>query len=205
MKKNYYHIQRIGVYRANRPYYKVGDIVKTNDFNPYFEYYNSYIHPNLTVNLNTPEEFQLSRLKMLEAVSSSSITMKDQVEVAKIGELIAQHFITYTRELVFEAVRAEKFPHLPSRQKCIWVVDSLDGLKHWKSRLPPASGYDIEVFKVDIQGNIHSASEEHLLYGEFLHSEMIDAANKYWNGTISETIRKETLFEGEMRILEKIQ
>ncbi|MCU5775215.1 DUF2441 domain-containing protein [Winslowiella arboricola] len=201
MTKEYFHIQRLGFPWTKKPAIKVGDVIKTEGFNPFFEYYNSYRHDLCPVNNGAQH---IERLQLLENIALGNLETSSQVNTAKLGASIANHFILYSRELIFESVRAEKFSELPSRQKCIWVAEGQEGLKHWQERLKSKNCKETQVFRVEIDGKIHTASEENLPYGEHPHSEMLQLAENYWLGTSTDPRKMETFFEGTMKVLDKI-
>jgi len=66
------------------------------------------------------------------------------------------HEMKIAREFVFEAVRKEFFPSHPSRQRCLWVIDSenQDSLEYWKSEL----GTTDKLLRLKLTGKIHVAN-----------------------------------------------
>jgi Protein of unknown function (DUF2441) len=65
---------------------------------------------------------------------------------------------TLIREYIFEEVRANYFPQLPSRRTCIWVVEK-NAVPYWWARL---DGEHKEIFRLDLTGVLHRADERHL-------------------------------------------
>lgn len=106
------------------------------------------------------------------------------------------------RELIFENVRKEFYPDLPSRHKCIWLIpDESESFDFWKSILDSKSH---RIFKVGVNGKIHRASQKWLVGGTIPLSEIYNMAHKYWNGDDAGGFEDEVLFEGEITILEEI-
>jgi hypothetical protein len=62
---------------------------------------------------------------------------------AALGLDVAEHFVKYVRELILEDVRKREFPHLPSRQRCIWLIPTLDGVRYWINRLGITGNYQV--------------------------------------------------------------
>ena len=111
--------------------------------------------------------------------------------------------IKLNRELAFESIRNEFYPELPSRKNCIWLIPNhQDSLQFWNNILN--IGQQIKIFKVEIDGNIHRASQEWLVGGTLSINEWNKLAHNYWKGTNSGNIEDEVLFTGRLKILEEI-
>ncbi|WP_452225747.1 DUF2441 domain-containing protein [Lacinutrix cladophorae] len=111
--------------------------------------------------------------------------------------------IKLNRELIFEIIRNEFYPELPSRKNCIWLIPNhQDSLNLWFKVLNNRE--QIKIFKVEVDGKIHRASQDWLIGGTISINEWNNLAHNYWKGIDSGTIRDEVLFTGEMKILEKI-
>ncbi len=106
------------------------------------------------------------------------------------------------RELVFENIRKEYYPDLPSRHKCIWLIpDDNESFRFWKSILKSKSQ---RVFKVIVKGKIHRASQKWLVGGTIPLNEIYLMANKFWNSDEAGDYEDEILFVGKMTILEEL-
>lgn len=204
MAAEYYHIQSIGQAWARKTPMQVGEVIKTNGFNPFFSYYENFTHSPMIINQGQPNEEALPRWIVLQAASEGQINFPKVQTAAQLGVNIAGHFLRYARELLFESIREKEFGNLPSRQRCIWVAEGREQLEHWRKRLVSKENTAVHIFKVEVNGNIHTASEEYLPYEEISHTEMIDRARRYWSGHYTVPLKRETFFEGEMKILEQI-
>lgn len=111
-----------------------------------------------------------------------------------------QYYQRYTREQIFEEVRREFFPNLPSRLRCLWVIkDDIDILKYWWE-LFGKSGL---IMKVSLTGKIHTGSEEYLRISGKNFDFLRQQAFKYWAGTAGlNEIEQEAIFEGFVRVIE---
>lgn len=106
------------------------------------------------------------------------------------------------RELIFESIRKEYYPELPSRHKCIWLMPYNDkSLEFWKKVI---QGNQHRVFKVNTEGKIHRSSQKPLIGGTFSIKIWNMQAHEYWNGKDFGNYDDEILFEGKMKIIEEI-
>lgn len=106
----------------------------------------------------------------------------------------------YIREQVFEEVRKEFYPQLPSRQKCLWLSEE-DQLPYWKSIVDNEQGY---LLTLELNGKVFCGDEYWLKADTFSSIEYVDRAKHYWSGELSSIPRKEYLFHGQGIIKEII-
>jgi hypothetical protein len=110
--------------------------------------------------------------------------------------------IKINRELVFESIRNEFYPELPSRQKCIWLIpENEKSLEFWKKII---QNENQRIFKVTINGIIHRASQKWLVGGTFSLNRWYTLAHSYWKGEDSGSIEDEILFEGKIKIIGEV-
>ena len=106
------------------------------------------------------------------------------------------------RELVFESIRKEFYPELPSRQKCIWLIpDNEKSLEFWNNKL---HNKHQRIFKVTVDGNIHRAAQKWLEGGTISLNNWYKLAHSYWKGESIGSIEDEILFEGKIKIIEEV-
>lgn len=113
---------------------------------------------------------------------------------------LANHLAGHLMELVFEDVRRREFPHLPSRQRCVWLIPNQDGVRYWLQRMNV--GGQFQVVRVRVQGRLHTASESYLIHDSVSQEELIRLARQYWLGIVEEAGTEEIIFEGRMRVEE---
>ncbi len=119
---------------------------------------------------------------------------------------VLQEFSTYVRERIFEDIRLEKFPDLPSRMKCLWLMpDSNESLSFWLRRIP---NY-LNIVRFKCSGLIHEGDERYLTPFYFNLSLQKSLATSYWSGKhISDESNKdeyrEILFVGNATVMEII-
>ena len=106
------------------------------------------------------------------------------------------------RELIFEYVRNEFYPELPSRHSCIWLIpNDTESVDFWKQII---QGNTHKIFKVTVDGKIHRASQKWLIGGTISVHEWEKLAHRYWQGLESGSLQDEILFEGKMKILKDL-
>ena len=145
--------------------------------------------------LNTYLRKQPPPLKMKEYHFNPLTTLQETVDSLR-------NSITTCRELIFESIRKEFYPELPSRQKCIWLIqDNKESLEFWKKTIRSEHQ---KIFRVSIEGNIHRASHKWLIRGTYSLNKWYELAHNYWKGKDSGEIDDEILYEGKIKIIEEI-
>lgn len=103
-------------------------------------------------------------------------------------------YLRLVREFIFEEVRKEFFPNLPSREKCMWVIpNNIQALKYWWDTL----GRNGQIVKLELAGKIHQANQQYLELNTNSLDYLRMQAFKYWSATSgTNPIEEECLFEG---------
>ena len=193
----YFHINRV-VPWSSLPKWNIGDVIDIGgESNPYFSFFETN---QKTYGVTTPDNVthQLSGKQFLNAVRDGEI---DCPNVAGIAADITQHFVNYVRELIWEDIRKSEFPHLPSRQRCIWLAADEEGVKFWLQNLG-LDNQEFQIAKVQVQGRLHVASDEHLLTDSEPMLTTIKRARQYWLGINDHPASREILFEGRLKVLD---
>ncbi|MFG0772892.1 DUF2441 domain-containing protein [Vibrio plantisponsor] len=195
----FFHINRtVPWYEMNK--WNIGDVIETSDnHNPFFRFFKTH---SKTYALTTPDNtvVQIPGKQFLVDVRDGKINCPN---VAQVAVDLTAHFVNYVRELIWEDIRKNEFPHLPSRQRCLWLINDKQGVKYWLDRF----GLDINDFqitKVKVDGKLHISSDEHLLIDSEPMDTTILKARAYWNGQISNPTSVEVLFEGKLQVIEII-
>ncbi len=194
--QNYYHINRLVSWS---PYdqLNVGEQVDVGGAsNPFFRLFETQ-RVSYTVTGDDGNDMEVPGIAFLSAAREGIITPGD---LAATADEVSRHFMKYVRELIWEDVRRKEFPHLPSRQRCMWLIPNLDGVKFWLRRMGVEQRF--QVLKVQIQGRVHKASESYLLTDSEPMEETIQKARQYWLGVVEQTETEEIIFEGRMRVVE---
>jgi hypothetical protein len=106
------------------------------------------------------------------------------------------------QELIFESIRKEFYPELPSRHKCIWLVpDDKQSLEFWKNLV---HGSIKRIFRVETDGIIHRAAQKWLMTGTIPLNEINSLAHNYWKGNEAGSLEDEILFIGKLKIIEEL-
>jgi hypothetical protein len=106
------------------------------------------------------------------------------------------------RELIFETVRKEFYPELPSRHNCIWLTaDDKLSLEFWKNLV---YGNNKRIFRVETEGTIHRAANKWLVTGTMPLKEINSMAHNYWKANDVGGFDDEILFIGKLKIMEEL-
>ena len=110
----------------------------------------------------------------------------------------------YKREFALEEYRKIHYPHLPSRKHSIWVADKKQ-IEFWRTQFENS---ELELFQISLTGTLFKSSDKFIPDDELDIEESMQAAEKYWNPiftTEEEENKAEFLFQGKVKILEKIK
>lgn len=123
-------------------------------------------------------------------------TLKDSIDCLRNN-------IKINRELIFESIRSEYYPNLPSRQRCIWLIsENHESLNFWNNILEKGKGQ--KLFKVvKVEGTIHWSSQEWLVGGTYSINHWDHMTSNYWKGLNSGNIEDEILYEGKIKIIKE--
>lgn len=192
-KKTVYQVNRILAY-SPYPLVTEGQKLDTAADNPFFQYYENNV-PTHAVTMADNSTVNLGPIKFLRAVRDGQVNAHNLPQAALDS---AQHFMTLARELLFEKVRAERYAKLPSRQRSLWVVESLKELAYWRDRLAlgqPAQ--PTQFVELEVSGKLHRCDASFLIGDSEKLSDSLAKAEKYWSGTMADVgSEPEVLFEG---------
>ena len=107
-------------------------------------------------------------------------------------QTVSKETAFYIRERVFEDVRKELFPHLPSRQKCLWISEEKQ-LPYWRTISPELHK---TILELELDGNIFCADDYWLQANTLSSIEYTERAKHYWAGEIVSEEHLEYLFSG---------
>ena len=110
----------------------------------------------------------------------------------------------FMREIALEEVRRQQYPNLPSRRHSIWLCDE-NGIDFWKDQISHSGQIPVDLYKVMVTGNLFQSSDEFLPNNYTNFETKLKEANNYWTAeNIKEEHKMEYLFQGKLKILEKI-
>ena len=192
--QRFFHVTRHLSYNSNAPLVTGLKIEAGIVHNPFFRFYEGEINYPVT----TPEGIvHCKAIRFLSAVKNGEIESRN---LAHIAHGVAQHYLMLARELIMEEVRKDVDSNLPSRQSCLWMVETESDAKYWQKRLNGVSC--IVVLKV--HGVIHRTDASLLLGDSEPLSETYNRARRYWCGETSEHAEREVLFKGTAEVVDLI-
>lgn len=192
--KHFFHVTRDLPYNKNPPIapsmkLKIGD-----NHNPFFGFYeNVREYP-----VDTPEgQINCKALRFLKLVRDGEINCPG---LAQIAHEVAEHYVMLVRELIMEEVRKDVAPNAPSRQSCLWVLETVDQAKYWQQRLGGTS----RIARLQLYGVVHHADASLLLGDSEPLSVTYERAHAYWRGEMSENPESEALFRGKATVIDTV-
>lgn len=195
--RDYFHINRVVAYSP----YALLNIDDSFDVggesNPYFRFYekNKKAYP---LTNGAGQTTLIPGVKFIGGVQKGEINC---ATLPSIAHELSRHLAGLVGELIWEDIRRREFPHLPSRQRCIWLIPDVEGVRYWVSRLGVALG-TYQVLRVRCQGRMHIASEKYLLGDSVSLEDAVSQARQYWLGVIPEKNTEEIIFEGRVTVHE---
>ena len=187
----YFHVTRALPYTGHAPL-QIGAVIDIGSgYNPFFAFYEGIRAYPVTL---PSGQVQVPAITFLNSVRDGTINCPN---IGHIAAEIAEHYVMLARELIMEQIRIEISPEAPSRQKCLWLADTLDEAKSWQARLGGAGS----IAQLRVSGTIHGADASHLLGDSEPLQRSYDRARSYWRGEHSCTPELETLFCGSATVV----
>lgn len=179
--KTLYHISRANTWQ-------IGDTITAGQqYNPFWKNCIDF-SPYVSVNGHKMPIFE-----MFDSVSTFDVTQQNIDFLYQNLKTVSKETSFYIREQVFETVRINSFPNLPSRQKCLWVTD-YDQISYWKTMSQNMQRY---LLTLELDGELFCGDDRWLTADTFSSVEYADRAMHYWSGDMSLSPRKEYLFYGQ--------
>ncbi|MEK4650853.1 DUF2441 domain-containing protein [Niallia sp. FSL W8-0954] len=129
---------------------------------------------------------------------------------AKYGQIIQDsryfmfndlNYSQYLKEMIIEEERVQSFPKIPSRLKCIYVVDSIELAKKYLKEFNKEFIYRVKI----TDGIIHKVDMKWMDYNRQSLENIREIARRYFSGqTIGQDTFIECLVEGTVVIENKI-
>lgn len=175
-----------------------GDVVEVGDLtNPFFRYYETYAR-TYPVRNPSGEVQPVSAIAFLAHVKDGAIN-PDNLPLAAWE--ISRHFLMLAREVVWENIRLQEFPSEPSRQRCIWLVESEEQARFWVQMMG-FSPMTYSIVKVRATGHALNTDGRLLAADSEPLPVWYDKARRYWSGEMTEAPHVEILFAGTLRVEE---
>lgn len=114
----------------------------------------------------------------------------------------AKYEAEFKKEEVFESVREDEFPNLPSRKRCIYAIpSSIDPLEFGKSINLHVDKFNlIEIRPVLNRSKVLQSKMSLLNCNGISVLDMQEIARTYWSGENEASLDTEVLIEGEIEI-----
>lgn len=193
--KTFFHIHRIS---GHSPLWEEGNRInwvhKKNNL-----FYDAFCNNAITYDDGTGP---LTLRKALHRFNQGSDRYQsDQIhKILKSCSKTINNQTIFIREVIFEEVRQNYFPHLPSRQSGIWVC-SREATEQWWNRL---KGKEQVILCLKLTGSMHIAERQHLWNDTQSHTDLKAQAFEYWTGPSGNTQEdEEILFEGIIDVIKK--
>ena len=181
----YFHIHRLGAYSGLwQVGHRINWVQKRNNF--FYDHYNTR---------GLFYDDGIEELPFGQALDKFFASSPDyqRMEAMNLLREVTKSQSLFIREEIFEEVRGNYFPHLPSRKTCIWVC-TREAVDFWWQTLNPGNQ---KLLKLNLTGSLYVADQRHLLADTYRHNDIRARAFEYWTG--SDGIRledQEVLFEG---------
>ena len=171
----FYHLQQTVRIFSTVPLFEVGKEYDVgHTINPFFNYFNHFKYP-----LNT------------------------QINMETMTHILAD-YQRFATETIFEEVRQQYFPELPSRQKCLWVIPHTvslnEAVQYWNKFL--STEQKPKLSQLNCSGKIFYADSTFVsptTIGNF--PEYRKRAYKYWSGVVENPLAVEGLFIGKIKVI----
>jgi hypothetical protein len=178
-----------------------GDVINVGaSTNPFFRFYENHARTYQVTNSQTGEVFQVPAIKFLGLVRDGTVTTTALPEVAHDT---AKHFLMLARELLWENVRLAEFQGAPSRQRCIWLVETLEDVKNWIAQMRFKPNH-YSVIRVRAYGLALRVDSNNLAGDSEPLPIWFEKSRAYWSGKDSPHPLREVLFEGRIEVDEII-
>lgn len=173
--------------------WKIGDRITSGEReNPFWLNCKDY-SPKIRINNQI-----ITMFEMFDKYPSFEVTRESIDFLYQKLKDVSKETAFYIREQVFEEVRKELYPRLPSRQKCLWLCEE-NQLSYWKTIVDNEEGC---LLTLELNGEIFCGDQYWLTTDTFSSIDYVDRAKHYWSGELSSIPTKEYLFYGQAIIKE---
>jgi hypothetical protein len=196
--QDFFHIHKIGLWSDR---WAVGKTIfrGNKELNLFSQFYNEN-YPFIV----GPDGIKYPGNRAIPYFLSQSLQYQNQnlQNILNFAKTVIQEQGMFIREEIFEEVRKNYFPHLPSRRTCIWLCDK-ESVEYWWSKLQ-SPNLKMKIFKFNITGILLRTDQKHLLHESVSHDTLRAKAFEYWTGSDGlNPVEEELLFEGIIRIVEE--
>lgn len=193
-----FHIHRIGSWSDR---WKVGSTIfwgqkETNNFNRWYD------DTFFAKDFDDGDGKLFAKTALNKFLSlPDAYKQKNYDEIVRFAHHVINEQSIFIRETLFEEVRNNYFPQLPSRKTCIWVCEK-EAVSYWWSKIDGNK----KIFQLEVTGTLHKADQKHLINDTLPHNQTRTNAFNYWTGADgNKPIEEELLFEGAIKVLKEWQ
>lgn len=186
IKEYFFHISRDDKW-------EVGDLISAGiKENPFWLACKNY-SPQISLNGEV-----MSIFAMIDQNPNFTVTKSNIDFLYQNLKNVCKETAFYIREQVFEDVRKELYPQLPSRKKCLWICKENE-LSYWKTLGGTEKRY---LLTLEVTGEVFCGDDTWLTADSLSSVVYSERANRYWAGELGTTPRKEYLFYGQAVVKE---
>lgn len=164
--------------------------------NPFFRFYEVHQRAYPVTETPTGTVHNVPAMRFLRLVKDGTVSSNELREIACDT---ANHFLMLARELLWENVRLAEFQDAPSRQRCIWLVESMETVKSWIAQIGFKPN-NYSVVRVRAHGRALRVDGNNLAGDSEPLPIWYEKARDYWSGKNSTTPIPEVLFEGRIEV-----
>lgn len=127
--------------------------------------------------------------------------IENQINLLNTSKDFINEYQLLIRELGMEEIRKNFYPHLPSRQKCIWLCRK-NQINYWKKFI---SG-ELEIFEIEIFDIPFKSRNSLISLPSDSYNTILDKAQLYWSEkNYIDNEDDEYLYVGKLKIISKIE
>ncbi len=107
------------------------------------------------------------------------------------------------REMIYEAVRVEKYPHRPSRLECIFLCPNLESAKQFAQEKKTGVFYEVKI--MDSTAKQFIANWRMMAGPGHTYTGAIELAEEYWKGINVPSPQQELVIESDVRVIQRAE
>jgi len=130
---------------------------------------------------------------------NSLVKIRSLTSLVRDSQIFLRQYIKFIQEEIFEEVRVNHFPSLPSRQKCLFVT-TFNEIENW---LEIFKGSPYKILKLKLNGYFHRTSGIYIDADTYPLKDFYEKAKSYWSGEILNNNEIEYLFYGKLSIIDE--
>jgi len=186
--------------------YNIGSVINTEDWA-----FSNYWSGKMKMLSSSEKEFDIPKLPKFKCINCSmdtEIPKELQAEIYKVCERFNKNIrdnlskVELLKEYIFEDIRQKLSPSLPSRKKCLFLLDTEENAKVFYDSFGVKKKYKIRVETLEEAKPIIRVDASWLDCNIQTVEQMELFAKSYWSGEIKNkhNYKQEILFEGKILV-----